>query len=60
MDTENNKKQELVIQELQNNNTVLAERLEVIELKLEKILDKIAIIDGNLSESKFSHISQDF
>jgi hypothetical protein len=59
MNSEEVKKYESQIKDLQQDNTNLKDRLDLMELKLERLLDMIEKLDKNFSESKFSQIMHD-
>ena len=59
MNSEEVKKYESQIKYLQQDNTNLKDRLDLMELKLERLLDMIEKLDKNFSESKFSQIMHD-
>jgi len=60
MNSEEVKKYESQIKDLQQDNTNLKNKLDLMELKLERLLDMIEKLDKNFSESKFSQIMHDF
>jgi len=59
MNSEEVKKYESQIKYLQQDNINLKDRLDLMELKLERLLDMIEKLDKNFSESKFSQIMHD-
>jgi len=59
MNSEEVKKFESQIKDLQQDNINLKDRLDLMELKLERLLDMIEKLDKNFSESKFSQIMHD-
>ena len=59
MNSEEVKKYDSQIKDLQQDNTNLKDRLDLMELKLERLLDMIEKLDKNFSESKFSQIMHD-
>tara|TARA_Y100000389_G_C17071518_1_gene322210 strand:- start:294 stop:476 length:183 start_codon:yes stop_codon:yes gene_type:complete len=59
MNSEEVKKYESQIKDLQQDNINLKDRLDLMELKLERLLDMIEKLDKNFSESKFSQIMHD-
>ena len=59
MNSEEVKKYESQIKDLQQDNTNLKNKLDLMELKLERLLDMIEKLDKNFSESKFSQIMHD-
>ena len=59
MNSEEVKKYESQIKDLRQDNTNLKDRLDLMELKLERLLDMIEKLDKNFSESKFSQIMHD-
>ena len=59
MNSEEVKKYESQIKYLQQDNKNLKDRLDLMELKLERLLDMIEKLDKNFSESKFSQIMHD-
>ena len=59
MNSEEVKKYESQIKDLQQDNLNLKDRLDLMELKLERLLDMIEKLDKNFSESKFSQIMHD-